>query len=214
MPASVGPMIGVGEIWTRISNPRWGVENWIYVASGASSGGTIRGPRLRDEVRLGNTCFRFRSDRTRLEPVSGGTSGYGLALDDRGDRFLCTNQQHALHVAPLPYRALARNPYIAAVNPVVNICTYGHPARVYLTSQTDPWRRKRGEQAAWVKFYGSAETNAGLFTSACAPLVYEADRFPAAYRGNHFSCASAQNLVHRCLLEPKGAGFAAKRTDE
>src|SRR6516162_3207785 len=132
---------GVGELWTRISNPRWGVDNWIYVASGQGSGGTIRGPYLKGEVRLGNTCFRFKPDGTRLEPVSGGASGYGLALDDWGYRFLCTNQQHALYVAPLPYRDLARNPYVAAVNPVVNICTYGHPARVYPTSRPDPWRR-------------------------------------------------------------------------
>jgi putative membrane-bound dehydrogenase-like protein len=205
---------GVGELWTRISNPRWGSNNWIYAASGASSRGTIRGPRLKKEVQLGNTCFRFKPDGTALEPISGGTSGYGLALDDWGDRFLCTNQQHALYVAPLPYHDLVRNPFVPTVNPVLNICTYGHPARVHPTSQPDPWRRKRGAQAEWVKFYGSAETNAGLFTSACAPLVYEADLLPARYFGNHFSCEPAQNLIHRCLLEPKGAGFAARRADE
>ncbi len=205
---------GVGELWTRISNPRWGVDNWIYAASGQGSSGTIRGPHLKGEVSLGNTCFRFKPDGTRLEPVSGGTSGYGLALDDWDDRFLCTNQQHALFVAPLPYRDLARNPYHASVNPVSNICTYGHPARLYPTSAPDPWRRKRGEQAAWVKFYGSSETNAGLFTSACAPLIYRGDLFPEKYRGNHFSCEPAQNLIHRCSLEPKGAGFVAKRADE
>jgi putative membrane-bound dehydrogenase-like protein len=205
---------GVGEIWTRISNPRWGADNWIYVASGASSGGTITGPRLKDAVRLGNTGFRFKPDGSRLEPVSGGTSGFGLAFDDWGDRFLVTNQQHALHVAPLPHQALSRNPYYAAVNPVVNICSYGHPAKVIPTSKPDPWRRKRGEQPEWVKFYGSAETDAGLFTSACAPLIYQADLFPEAYRGNHISCEPAQNLVHRCLLEPKGAGFTVKRAEE
>src|SRR5262249_11052257 len=106
---------GVGEIWTRISNPRRGADNWIYAASGQGSGGTIRGPHLPHEVKLGSTCFRFKPDGSRLEPVSGGTSGFGLALDDWGDRFLCTNQQHALYVAPLPHAALARNPYTPAV---------------------------------------------------------------------------------------------------
>jgi putative membrane-bound dehydrogenase-like protein len=205
---------GVGEIWSRISNPRWGVDNWVYAAAGMASGGTIRGPRLGGEVKLGSTCFRFQPDGSRIEPVSGGTSGFGLAFDDWGDRFLCTNQQHALYVAPLPYRALARNPYHAAPDPVVNISTYGHPARVFPTSPVDPWRRKRGQQPEWVKFYGAAETNAGLFTSACAPDLYQADLFPEPYRGNHFSCEPAQNLVHRCLLEPCGAGFAARRADE
>jgi len=202
---------GVGEIWSRISNPRWGLDNWIYAAAGMASGGTIRGPHLKGEVKFGNTCFRFKPDGSRIEPVSGGTSGFGLAFDDSGDRFLCTNQQHALYVAPLPYADLARNPYHAAVDPVVNISSYGHPAKVYPTSKPDPWRLKRGQQAEWVKFYGPAETTAGLFTSACAPTIYQADLFPEAYRGNHFSCEPAQNLVHRCLLEPQGAGFVVKR---
>jgi hypothetical protein len=65
-----------------------------------------------------------------------------------------------------------------------------------------------------VKFYGAAETTAGLFTSACAPTLYLADHFPAAYRGNHFSCEPAQNLLHRCLLEPQGAGFTVRRAEE
>jgi hypothetical protein len=51
-------------------------------------------------------------------------------------------------------------------------------------------------------------------TSACAPTIYQADQFPEAYRGNHFSCEPAQNLIHRCLIEPKGAGFEVKRADE
>jgi putative membrane-bound dehydrogenase-like protein len=205
---------GVGEIWSRISNPRWGLDNWIYVAAGASSAGTIKGPHLKGEVHLGNTCFRFKPDGSQLEPVSGGTSGFGLAFDDWGDYFLVTNQHHALYVAPLPYHALARNPYYAAVNPIVNISSYGHPAKLFPRSKPDPWRRKRGEQPEWVRFYGSAETDAGLFTSACAPVIYQADLFPKAYRGNHFSCEPAQNLIHRCLLEPRGAGFTVRRAEE
>jgi putative membrane-bound dehydrogenase-like protein len=202
---------GVGELWTRISNPRWGIDNWIYAASGAGSAGTITGPHMAGKVRLGNTGFRFKADGSRLEPVSGGTSGYGLALDDWDDRFLCTNQQHALYVAPLPYHALARNPYSPAVDPVVNISSYGHPAPVFPTSQPDPWRLRRGKEPAWVKFYGPSETSAGLFTSACAPLIYRADLLGGQYQGNHFSCEPAQNLIHRCLLEPKGASLVARR---
>jgi putative membrane-bound dehydrogenase-like protein len=205
---------GVGELWTRISNPRWGIDNWIYAASGAASAGTITGPNLAGPVRLGNTGFRFKADGSRLEPVSGGTSGYGLALDDWGERFLCTNQQHALYVAPLPHHALARNPYTPAVDPVVNISSYGHPAQVFPTSQPDPWRLRRGKEPAWVKFYGPAETSAGLFTSACAPLVYQAELLGKEYQGNHFSCEPAQNLIHRCRLEPKDAGLVARRADQ
>ena len=80
------------------------------------------------------------------------SGGYGLAFNDWGDYFLVTNQQHALFVAPVPYRYLARNPYYAAPNPVINISSYGTPAKVFPTSQPDPWRVARGQDPAWVKF--------------------------------------------------------------
>lgn len=203
---------GVGELWTRINSPRWGVDNWIYGVCGASSGGTIRGPKLAKEVELGAVCFRFKPDGSALEPCSGRTSGFGQAMTDWGERFLVTNQQHALFVAPLEHRYLARNPFYAAPNPVVNVSTYGHPARVYPTSQPDPWRLARSKDPAWVKFYGAAEATAnGFFTAASGQAIYQAAQFPAEYRGNHFSVDNAQNLIHRCLLERSGASYAVRR---
>lgn len=202
---------GVGEMWTRISNPQWGVDNWIYAACGAGSAGTIRGPRLPAPVPLGNTGFRFKADGRQFEPVSGGTSGFGLAVDDWGERFLVANQEHALHVAPLPYRYLARNPHSASPATVNNICQYGHPARVFPTAPPDPWRLQRSQQPDWVKFYGAAETTMGLVTAACAPLIYRAGQFPPQYRGGHFSCECAYNLIHFCRLEPDGPRWRAVR---
>jgi putative membrane-bound dehydrogenase-like protein len=203
---------GVYEMWSRINNPRWGPDNWIYAASGIQSGGTIEGPQLAEPVRIGATCFRFKPDGSALEPVGGNTSGFGLALDDWGDRFLVTNQQHVLFAAPITYRYLARNPNYAAPNLVVNISAYGHPAQVYPTSQPDPWRLARSEDPAWVKFYGVAEATAnGYFTAASGQTIYRADRFPPEYRGNHFSVDNAQNLVHRCVLDPAGAVYSARR---
>ncbi len=114
---------GLYDMWSRISNPRRGVDNWIYAANGINSGGTIRGPHLAGEVKIPATSFRFKADGSALEPTSGSASGFGLAIDDWGDRFLVTNQQHALLVAPLAYHYLARNPYYAAPNPVLNIST-------------------------------------------------------------------------------------------
>ena len=119
---------GVGELWTRINNPRWGIDNWIYGVSGMNSGGTIRGPHLPQDVELGSVCFRFQADGSALEPESGWTHGFGQAMDDWGDRFLCTNQQHVLHVVPLPHRYLVRNPFYAAPDLTRNVSGYGHPA--------------------------------------------------------------------------------------
>ncbi len=203
---------GLYDMWSRISNPRRGVDNWIYAANGINSGGTIRGPHLPGEVKIPATSFRFKADGSALEPTSGSASGFGLAIDDWGDRFLVTNQQHALLVAPLAYHYLARNPYYAAPNPVLNISTYGHPARVYPTSQPDPWRLARSKDPAWVKFYGAAEATAnGFFTAASGQAIYRADAFPPEFWGNHFSVDNAQNMVHRCVLEPQGAIYQARR---
>ena len=203
---------GVYEMWSRISNPRWGLDNWIYAAGGIQSGGTISGPNLPKDVKVGATTFRFKPDGSALEACTGRTSGFGLAIDDWGDRFLVTNQQHVLLVAPLPYNYLARNPFYAAPDPIANISTYGHPARVYPVSRPHPWRQARSENPEWVKFYGSAEATAnGFFTAASGQAIYQARRFPKEYWGNHFSVDNAQNLIHRSILDREGAGYLARR---
>ncbi|MBN2290851.1 MAG: HEAT repeat domain-containing protein [Pirellulales bacterium] len=203
---------GTKNLWSRINNPRWGLDNWIYGVGGIGSSGTISGPRLAQPVQISDVCFRFKPDGTAFEPVSGFSHGFGLAMSDWGDRFLVTNQQHVLFVAPLEYHYLIRNPYYAAPNPVVNISSYGHPARVYPTSKPDPWRRARGSDPAWVKFYGEKEATAnGYFTAASGQTIYRGEQFPAEYYGNHFSVDNAQNMVHRCLLVPQGAGYSARR---
>ena len=143
------------------------------------------------------------------------THGFGQAIDDWGDRFLCTNQQHVLHVLPIPNRYLVRNPYYAAPQLTRNISSYGHPARVYPTSRPDPWRRARAADPAWVRFYGEAEATAnGYFTAASGQTIYQGAQFPAEYYGNHFSVDNAQNLIHRCLLEPDGVSYIARRPHE
>lgn len=206
---------GLYDLWSRINNPRWGVDNWIYAANGINSGGTIQGPRLARPVRLPATSFRFAADGSALEPTSGSSSGFGLAIDDWGDRFLVANQQHVLYVLPLKHRYLARNPYHAAPATLQNISAYGHPARVYPISQPDPWRLARSKDPAWVQFYGVAEATAnGFFTAASGQAIYQGDQFPAEFWGNHFSVDNAQNLIHRCLLVPHGAGYLARRPVE
>jgi len=54
----------------------------------------------------------------------------------------------------------------------------------------------------------------GLVTAACAPHIYRGDQFPPEYRGMHFSCECAYNLIHLCRLEPEGAGYKAVRAIE
>ncbi|HHK41070.1 MAG TPA: hypothetical protein ENJ50_01525, partial [Planctomycetaceae bacterium] len=170
-----------------INNPRWNLDNWIYV-SGGNAGGRITGPNLKTPVVIGTTDFRFKPDGSAIEPVTGRTYTFGQTMNDWGDRFLISTGSPALYAAPLPYRYLARNPYLPAPNTVANAADY---MRVYPASQPHPWRLERSQKKEWAKYYseryGAAEAAPnGYFTSACGQLIYRAGTLPKAYRGNLF----------------------------
>ncbi|MCA9189408.1 MAG: c-type cytochrome [Pirellulaceae bacterium] len=189
-----------------INNPRWGVDNWIYVAAGGG-GGDISGPGLQNHVAIGHTDFRFRPDGSAIEPVTGRESMFGLTLNDVGDRFHTIVTQ----VVPLPDRYLRRNPWMVSPAGDRGLIPY---RRIFPISQPDPWRLKRGIDPAWVKFYGEGETKPnGNFTSSSGQLIYSDALLPSRYRDNYFVCDPANNLIHRCLLERQGASYSVRRAD-
>ena len=200
-----------GEMERAINNPVWGPDNWIYAGRGWG-GGTITGPNLKRTVELERTDFRFKADGTAIEPVSGSNHTFGMAFDDFGNRWLITTSQHARYAAPLPHRYLIRNPHVAAPDTSIGASSYGN---TFPTSKPHPWRRKRGADPRWVKFYGAGEAQPnGNFTSACGQLVYRAGLLPEEFRGNHFACDPQQSMVHRSIIERDGAGLRVRRPDE
>jgi len=175
-----------GPMWSRPSNPRWNLDNWIYYDEGA----------------------RFKADGSAKEPATG-NGQFGQAMSDWGDRFLIVQSQPVRYVVPLPHRYLARNPYHAAKGGFVVLLPYND---LYPISQPHPWRMKRGQDPAWLKFYGATEaTPNGFVTSACGNVIYQATQFPPEYHGNYFFCENAQNMIHRCLLVRDGAGYKIQR---
>lgn len=186
------------------SNPRWSPDNWIYVAAGGG-GGEISGPKLPAPVHIGHTDYRIKPDGTAIEPVTGAESMFGLTMTDFGDRF------HTIvtMVVPLPYKYLARNPFIPSPAGDVAILPY---RQIYPISQPDPWRLQRGQDPEWIKFYGEAETKPnGNFTASSGQMIYRADALPEAYWNNYFVCDPANNLIHRCLLNREGSVYTARR---
>ncbi len=180
---------GDGPMWDRPSCPRWNLDNWYYCDGG----------------------FRFRPDLNLVEPATG-TGQFGQTASDWGDRFYIVQVQPVRYVVPLPYHYLARNPYHAAQADTESLLPYND---VYPISQPDPWRVRRGEDPAWLQFYGEAEAIPnGFITSACGPLIYRAKLLPSEYWGNHFCCENAQNFIHRCLLLRDGAGYRVERQSD
>src|SRR5205085_1706360 len=151
-----------------------------------------------------------------LEPTTGGGQ-YGLAVDDWQHWFTATNSQHLRNYV-LPDHYLRRNPSLPVSAVALDIPDHGAACQVHRISPFEAWRverttrRKGGPDAQ--RFPSTELVPGGYVTSACSPLVYTADLFPEAYRGDTFVCDPANNLIHRDHLVPRGATFVARRADE
>ena len=189
-----------------INNPRWGLDNWIYVGAGGG-GGTIHGPRLVEPVEIGDTDFRIKADGTAIEPVHGKVRTFGMTMNQIGDRFPSASRP-VNYALPLPHRYMKRNPHVATPEASRIAANF---SRAYGISRPHPWRVRRSQDPDWVNFYGKGETDNGYFTGGCGGEIYLADGFPPNYRGNFFSCESSQNLINRAILERDGAGYRAHR---
>ena len=126
-------------------------------------------------MQLGNQDFRIQADGSAIEPVSGNVGTFGLAMNDVGDRFPCSGGQPAIYALPLPYRYLARNPHVATPSNNYAAANYAQGFRI---SEPHPWRVKRAQDPAWVKFYGERENDSSYFSGGCGGLVYGAPLHP------------------------------------
>ena len=190
-----------------INNPRWGLDNWIYIGAG-SDGGTITGPHLDEPVVLQHSDFRIKADGSAIESVSGRVGTFGLTMNDVGDWFPSTGGRPAMSAVPLPARYLKRNPHVATPETNYYAATYNRGFRI---SRAHPWRVKRQQDPAWVKFYGTRETNSSFFSGGCSNTFYGDTLFPEQYRGNIFYCEPSLNIVHRCVVTRDGAGYKGER---
>ena len=157
---------------------------------------------------LGNRGIRFHPETPgSLEPTSGGGQ-YGLCPDDCQHWFTATNSQHLRQIV-LPDHYLRRNPCLAVPSPVLDIPEHGPACKVFRISPFEAWRVERTTRRAGSpdakRFPPTELVPGGYITSACSPLVYDADCFPADYRDSVFVCDPANNLIHRDLLEENGA---------
>jgi putative membrane-bound dehydrogenase-like protein len=186
-----------GNPQLRVNHPTLGIDNWIYVANGLSGGEVSRADKEDSaKIPIPQMDFRFRPDRSEFEATAG-NSQFGLAFDDYGNRFMCSNRQHVAHVV-LPDRYLKRNPFLAVPKIVHDIPDHGAAARIFPLAVTRT----------------TAVEHAGTFTAACGLVIYRGTALPEKYRGNSFVCDPTGYLVHRDVLVPNGATFVAKRAPE
>ncbi len=211
----------LANIQQIVNSLQWGLDNWVYGVAG-SDGGTIRSPEKPDmpPLTLRARGIRFHPETPgSLEATSGGGQ-YGLAPDEWQHWFTATNSQHLRHIV-LPDHYLRRNPALAVNAVTLDIPDHGAACKVHRISAFEAWRverttrRKEGKGGYDPRNFPATElVPGGYITSACSPVVYAADGFPQAYRGNVFVCDPANNLIHRDVLADHGATFLAKRAND
>src|SRR5579872_3229492 len=200
----------------RVTNPRYGIDNWIYVANDGQNG-RITSPQNpeRPAVLVRGADFRFHPGRGIAEPASGPTQ-FGMSFDDWGNRFISQNTIHIRQVV-LPMQYLIRAPLLEVGRVSQDISDHGvGEARMYPLTQPQKWRRERTQirQARYNENQlNRTEQVGGWFTAATGNTVYTGDVFPKEYWGNSFTGDVSANLVHRDVLIPDGVLFTAHRSE-
>lgn len=198
----------------------WGRDNAIYFSSGLAGGElTIPARDGKPEKKFtpGRRDLRLDPATNELTMVSGGQQ-FGHTIDDWGNRFICSNSNHIVHVVwPLEY--LERNPQLTIPSVTRSIAKEGAAAVVYRTSGAEPWRlvrtaRRAADPEMRKRLPESELVPIGFFTSATGITVYRGGAYPPEYHGNVFIGDVGANLVHRKKLTPDGISFIAERTEQ
>ncbi len=189
-----------GNQQLRANGLRWGLDNWVYVASGGHHGKYGSNTRLKStrsgqDVLVGARDFRFRPDSGELEPQSGPTQ-FGRSRDNWG-RWFGTQNAHPLWHYVLAEHYLARNPHFGVNETRVHLLTPPSSPPVYPAS-VEPKRYHD---------FGSL----GHYTSACSGLIYRDRLMFGPDRVDALICEPVHNLVQHLVLTENGVSFSAKQ---
>lgn len=194
----------------RVSNLRYGIDNWIYgtyfnaFGSGGDAqfegkGEPLSFPQSPEEKKFDikpGMDFRFRPDDYIVER-SGGVSQFGNAFDSYGNRFTLMNADHIRHVV-IPHRYPERNAHFSLSNEMESLSDHEKATRLYSITKN-------------MQDFRSSEHEVGHVTSACGNTIYNGGIFPQEYTNLAIMCDPARNVVHADRLSSKGATFTASR---
>ena len=191
-----------GNQQLRMNGLRWGLDNWIYCASGSHHAGYgaktgVTTVATGQRTVIGSRDFRIRPDEHRIDPQSG-PSQFGRNRDDWGNWFGVQNSYPLWHYV-LADHYLRRNPYYAPPNPRRNL-TEPNPILYPIKKQ---------------KRFHSFE-HATRFTSACSGMIYRdtllfGESSMAGSLQHSFTCDPFHSLVQHNLVRKAGTSFQVSR---
>jgi putative membrane-bound dehydrogenase-like protein len=205
---------GRRNVQALLNGLRWGIDHKLY-GNTSHNAGTVTSILLdgRPSVSTRGRDFRF-APLGPLETIPSAGGQYGICFDDLGNRFACSNSNHARH-AVIDENYLSRNRWLPATGTAASIATDGGAAPVFRASGAEPWRVMRTRWRASSKTasrYASTElVPIGFFTSATGILVYGGETYGDELRGKLLVGDVGGNLVHRKSLERRGVTFRASR---
>ena len=175
----------------QIGNPRWGIDNWIYLNYGP---GKITSSDHPDQVMaMPRKDVRFHPYTRELEADSG-LGQYGNTIDRWGNRFYCTNR-NPIMTTFLPPPVIARNPYHVVSNAHYDVGKSGGETRVY----------------PLVEMKSNYLSHAGTHTSACGTTAYTGDLSDGDFLDSVMVCEPIGHLVTRSIVKPDGVRLTAER---
>ncbi|MFN0018709.1 MAG: PVC-type heme-binding CxxCH protein [Pirellulaceae bacterium] len=204
----------------RANHPTFALDNHIYVANGLRGGmvvnhlkkllasggrkppdtkGEESGVRGQESEKKDDAPINISGMDFRFDPLTGdaeavsGNGQFGLCFDDWGNRFVCSNRNPCQHVV-IENRYLKKAPTVAIPAVVQDVAAFAENSRIFPIS----------------KFWTTSNLHEGQFTAACGVFIYRGDLLPQEFRGNVFTCDPTGNLIHREIMEAKGATFTSK----
>ena len=189
-----------GNQQLRVNGLRWGLDNWVYCASGSHHAGYGKASRIVSQRtgkkhHIGSRDFRVRPETGEIDPQSG-PSQFGRNRDDWGNWFGVQNSHPLWHYV-LADQNIRRNPHFAPPDPKQQVVTPANP-RVYPASKLQ-------------KRYHSFDQS-GRFTSACSPTIYRDNLlFDRGAEQHAFTCEPFHNLVQHNLIKDDGVSFQFRR---
>ena len=192
-----------GNQQLRVNGLRWGLDNWVYCASGAAWRDYGPGTKFKSHVNgreyaVGSRDFRFRPDTGELDPQSG-PAQFGRNPDNWGHWFGVQNSWPLWHYV-LQDHYLRRNLHLPAPDPVRQVVTPKNP-EVFPASKAEK------------RFHSFNE--AGHFTSACAAMIYRDELLFGPGETRHaLTCEPFHNLVQHNIVSDDGVTFTSHRASE
>jgi putative membrane-bound dehydrogenase-like protein len=182
----------------------WGPDGWLYGRHGITdtSFPAIPGTPHEDRTPMNCGIWRFHPTRKVFEVVCRGTTNpWGMDFDEHGQLFFTNNViGHLWHAIP---GAHYKRMFGVDFNPHLYELIDQH-ADHYHWDTTGTWTESRDGVA---NSLGGGHSHVG-------GMIYQADSWPAKFRGSMLMCNTHGRRVNRDILERHGSGYVAKHAED